>query len=241
LRKLITVAVAATATLALATGAIADPNDSEATLTVTASPTKAGTAKNPRNVKLGFKTKVDKPKTTVGTIDVLLPRGVKFSGKGLKKCNAEDLAAIGITACPAGSKVGPKGTANAAVEAGATTTPLNFDVHPFVQNNTTFMFYLSLQGGELQSIVFGKITNKGRKLTIEIPQALRQPGGIDATLTGLNQTFSGKVGKRYVVSSTKCPKGGWKFGSKLTFSPRVDGTPVPGPEAREDKVRCRRP
>jgi hypothetical protein len=241
LRKLITVAVAATATLALATGAIAQQNDSEATLTVTASPIKAGTAKKPKNVELGFKTVVDKPGTTVGTIEVLLPKGVKFSGKGLKKCNAEDLAAVGITACPAGSKAGPKGVANAAVEAGGTSTPLNFDVHPFVQNNTTFMFYLSLQGGELQSIVFGKITNKGRKLSISIPQELRQPGGIDATLTGLDQTFLGKVRKNYVVSSTKCPRGGWKFGSRLTFSPRADGKPVPAPLSREVKVKCRKP
>jgi hypothetical protein len=241
LRKLITVAVAATATLALATGAIAQQNDSQATLTVTVSPTKAGTAKNPRNVKLGFNSKVDIPKTTVGTIEILLPKGVKFSGKGLKKCNAEDLAALGITACPAGSKAGPKGTAGAAIEAGGTRTPLNFDVYPFVQNNTTFMFYLSLQGGELQSIVFGKITNKGRKMTITIPQELRQPNGLDATLTGLDQTFTGKVGKNYAVSSTKCPSGGWKFGSKLTFSPRVDGTPVPAPESREAKVKCKKP
>jgi hypothetical protein len=243
LRKLITVAVAATATLALATGAIAQQNDSEATLTVTASPIKAGTAKKPRNVKLGFKTVVDKPKTTVGTIEILLPKGVKFSGKGLKKCNADDLLAVGITACPAGSKAGPKGVANAAIEApNAPPAPLNFDVYPFVQNNTTFMFYLSQQdGGPLQTIVLGKITNKGRKMTISIQQDLRQPSGLDATLTGLDQVFSGKVGKNYAVSSTKCPKGGWKFGSRLTFSPRVDGTPVPAPLAREAKVKCKKP
>jgi hypothetical protein len=240
LRKLLTVAVAATATLALAAGAIADPNDSQATLTVKATPTDAGTTKKPKNVKLGFKTVVDIPGTTVGTIDVLLPKGIKFSGKGLKKCNADDLAATGITACPSGSKVGPKGVANAALVTGSTVTPLNFDVYPFVQNNNTFMFYLSLQGGSLQSIVFGKITNKGRKMSITIPLELRQPGGIDATLTGLDQTFSGKVGKNYAVASTSCPKGGWEFGSKLTFSPRADGTPVPAPESREVKVKCKK-
>ena len=51
------------------------------------------------------------PGTTVEIIDVLLPKGVKFSGKGLKKCNVEDLIAAGISGCPAGSKAGPKGTA----------------------------------------------------------------------------------------------------------------------------------
>jgi hypothetical protein len=240
LRKLVTVAVAATATLALAAGAaIADPNDSEATLTVTAKPSNAGTKKKPKNVTLRFQTKVNMPGTTVGTIEVLLPQGLKFSGKGLKKCNAEDLAASGISACPSGSKAGPKGVANALV--GAQNAPLNLDVYPFVGSNNQFLFYLSQQGGGVQSVLEGDITNKGRKLTIDIPLELRQPvAGLDATLIGLDQTFSGKVKKNYAVSSTKCPKGGWEVGSRLIFSPRADNAPVPAPESREVIVRCKK-
>jgi hypothetical protein len=239
LRKLVMVAVAATATLALATVAIADPNDDQATLTVTAKPTNAGTKKKPTNVKLGFETKVNLPGTTVGTIEVLLPNGLKFSGKGLKKCNADDLAASGISACPSGSKAGPKGVANALV--GAQNAPLNLDVYPFVEDSNTFLFYLSQQGGGVQSVLKGEITSKGRKMTIDIPLELRQPvAGLDATLIGLNQTFSGKVKKNYAVSSTKCPKGGWEVGSRLIFSQRADGTPPPAPEAREVKVKCKK-
>jgi hypothetical protein len=240
LRKLLTVAAAATATLAVATVAIAaDPNDSEATLTVTASPTKSGTKKKPKNVKVGFKLDVAKPGTTVQFIDMILPKGTKISGKGFKKCNVDDLIATGITACPSGSKAGPKGSANAAV--GPAGAPLNFDVYPFVENSNTLAFYLSQIGGPLQSVVHGKITNKGRLMRIEIPKELRTPGGLDATLTGIDQTFTGKAKKNYIVSSTKCPKGGWKFGGKLTFSTdRVDGTPAPAPEAREAVVKCKK-
>ena len=240
MRKLVTVAVAATATLALAAGAaIADPNDSDATLTVKASPTNAGTKRKPTNVKLQFQTKVNLPGTTVGTIEVLLPQGLKFSGKGLKKCNAEDLAASGISACPSGSKAGPKGVANALV--GAANAPLNLDVYPFVGSNNQFLFYLSQQGGGVQSVIEGNITNSGRKMSIDIPLELRQPvAGLDATLIGLDQTFSGKVKKNYAVSSSKCPKGGWEVGSRLIFSQRADGTPPPAPEAREVTVRCKK-
>jgi hypothetical protein len=240
LRKLLTVAVAATALLSIVAGAaIADPNDSQATLTVKATPTDAGTTKKPKNVKLSFNTKVNLPQTTVGTIEVLLPKGLKFSGKGLKKCNADDLAASGITACPSGSKVGPKGVANALV--GAANAPLNLDVYPFAEDSNTFLFYLSQQGGGVQSVIRGEITSKGRKLTITIPLELRQPvQGLDATLVGLDQTFSGKVKKNYAVSSTSCPKGGWEVGSRLIFSPRADGAAVPAPEAREVKVKCKK-
>ena len=240
MRKLITVALATTAMLALAAGAaIADPNDSQATLTVKASPTNSGTTKKPTNVKLGFNTKVDLPGTTVEVIDVLLPKGLKFSGKGLKKCNADDLAAGGPTACPSGSKAGPKGTANALV--GAAGAPLNLDVYPFVEDSNTFLFYLAQQGGGVQSVIRGELTNGGRKMAITIPLELRQPvTGLDATLIALDQTFSGKVKKNYAVSSTKCPKGGWKVGSRLIFSQRADGTPPPAPESREVKVKCKK-
>ena len=239
MRKLLTVALAATATLALATGAIADPNDSEATLTATAKPTDAGTKKKPKNVKLGFNLKVDKPGTTVEIIEVLLPKGTKISGKGFKKCDVHDLEAAGPTGCPSGSKAGPKGTANAAV--GPERAPLNLDVFPFVEDANTLLFYLSQQGGGVQTVVKGEITNKGRKMSITIPFELRQPvAGLDATLTGIDQTFSGKAKKNYIVSSTTCPKGGWEFGGRLIFTQRADGAPVPAPESRESVVKCKK-
>lgn len=244
MRKLITVAVVATASLALVGSAIADPNDDQASLNVKASPSDSGTSKKPKNVKLTFGTKVNLPGTTVGTIQVLLPSGLKFSGKGFKKCNIDDLASGGPTVCPSGSKAGPKGSAGAAVVTNdpATgqpkTTLLDFDVFPFVGNSSTLYFYLAQQPVGVQSVVLGKITNSGRTMTITIPQELRQPGGLDATLTGITQIFSGKVKKNYIVSSTKCPKGGWKVGSKFTFATRVDGTPPPAPESREVKVKC---
>ena len=93
----------------------------------------------------------------------------------------------------------------------------------------------------MQSVIKGEITNKGRKMSISIPLELRQPvAGLDATLIGLDQTFSGKAKKNYIVASTSCPKGGWQVGSKLIFSQRADGTPPPASEAREVKVKCQK-
>jgi hypothetical protein len=242
LRKLITVAIAATATLAVATAGIAvaqDPNDAEATLTVTASPTKSGTKKKPKNLKVGFKLEVDKPGTTVEVIEMLLPKGTKISGKGFKKCSVDDLIATGVTGCASGSKAGPKGTANALV--GPQSAPLNLDVYPFVEDANTLLFYLSQQGGGVQTVVKGEITSGGRKMAITIPDELRKPGGLDATLVGIDQVFSGKAKKKYIVSSTSCPKGGWKFGGNLIFATdRVDGTPAPADETRQATIKCKK-
>jgi hypothetical protein len=237
LRKLLTGAIAASATLAIAAGAIADPNDSEATLNVKVSPTDSGTARKPKNEKLNFNLSVNKPQTTVEVIEVNLPKGLKFSGKGFKKCNIDDLLAVGVTGCSAGSKAGPKGTANALL--GAENAPLDFDVYPYVENANTLLFYLT---GPLQTAIRGKITDKGRKLSITIPFELRQPGnqGLDATLTGIDQTFSGKSGKHYIVSSTRCTKKKWAFSGTLRFTARADGAPVPAPETRDATVRCKK-
>jgi hypothetical protein len=74
---------------------------------------------------------------------------------------------------------------------------------------------------------------------ITIPFELRQPvPGLDASLTGLQQIFSGKRGKRYIVSSVGCKNGKHKFGAKLTFSARADGAPVPAPLSSTTTAPC---
>ena len=237
MHKLLMGAVAVSATLAIAAAAVAAPNDSEGTLIVRASPTDAGTIKKPKNTKLGFSLVVNRPQTTVEIIEVNLPKGLKFSGKGFKKCSIEDLIAGGVTGCSAGSKAGPKGTANALLSGSA---PLDFDVYPYVENANTLLFYLAQQGGGIQTAIRGKISSKGRKLSITIPFDLRQPGGLDATLTGIDQTFWGKSGKHYIVSSTGCAKKKWAFSGTLRFTSRADGAPVPPPQTRDYTVKCKK-
>jgi hypothetical protein len=241
LRKLLTVALAATATLAIAAGAIAQSN--EIVFSATVSPTKVGTKKKPKNTKIGFNMKVDKPATTVEFIDLTLPKGLKMSGKGLGNCTVDDLAFEGPAAC-ASSAAGPKGTANALLgKAGDVPTPLNFTVQPFVQDSNTLLFYVASESGSgiaVQSPITGEITGKGTKLRIKIPQELRQPGGVDASLTGLNQVFSAKKGKKYLVSSVGCKGGKHTFTGKLTFTARVDGSPVPAPVSSKTSVKCKK-
>jgi hypothetical protein len=229
-------ALAASATLAVAAGAIAQ--SPEASLTATASPADAGTSRKPKNTKIGFDLKVNKPGTTVQTITLKLPSTIKLSGKGLGRCNFDDLNAEGPTACPSKSKAGPVGEAHAV--AGPALAPVDFTVTPFVEDSNTLMFYLNSTLG-VQQAIRGEITSKGHKLTITIPTSLRKPGGLDASLTGLKQSFTKKVGSKYLVSSTGCKNKKWTFSGTLGFATdRADGAAAPAPLTSSSTVKCKK-
>jgi hypothetical protein len=241
LRKLLMGAVAASASLAVAAGAVAQ--SPESTFTAKVSPSNAGTPVKPKNTTLNFNVTLDKPNTTVEFIDLVLPRGLKMSGKGLKRCTVDTLAAEGPSGCPSGSKAGPTGSATADLgPEGPSQSQLVFEVSPFVLDSNSLVFYVASEAGTgvaVQSPITGEITGKGRKLRIRIPQELRQPvPGVDASLTSLNQTFSGKVRKNYVVSSIGCKKRKHKFTGKLTFTNRADGAAVPAPVDIATSAKC---
>jgi hypothetical protein len=239
LRKLLTGALVASAVLVLSVPAMA--NAAEATLKVSVKPTKAGTKQKPANTSLKIDLSLDKPLTTVQFIDLTLPKALKLSGKGLKKCNAALLAQQGPTAC-ASAKAGPKGTANAVQQAtGGPAVPLAFDVSPFVKDSDELIFYVATKEGTgvfVQSPITGKISDGGHKLRIEIPEALRQPGGTDASLTGLSQVFKAGKGKNHLLSSTGCKGGKHPIAGKLTFATRIDQAAVPAPVSTKANAKC---
>ena len=239
MRKLLTGAVIASASLVLAGAAIAQVTSPDGTTTLDASvsPKKAGTKKKPKSTTLRTVLTVAKPGTTVEVIELKVSDKLKFSGKGFKKCNIDDLIAAGISACPSGSAAGTKGTATAVIEPGG--APLDFEVYPFVEDSNTFLFYLNgINGNGVQTAIKGEITNKGHKLRITIPFELRQPAGLDATLTSIDATFKGKAGKNSIVSSTGCKKKKHKVTGTLEFATRSNGTPGPAPQSLSEKVKC---
>jgi hypothetical protein len=241
LRKLFLGAVVASVSLAVAAPAMAQTS----TFGASVSPSNAGTKKKPKNTKLGFKVTLDRPGTTVEFIDLGLPKGLKISGKGMKRCSVDTLASAGPTGCPAGSKAGPAGSATATLgPAGPSQQLLKFVVTPFVLDSNSLVFYVASEAGAgvfVQSPITGEITGKGRKLRIRIPQELRQPvAGIDASLTNIDAIFSGKVGKHYLVSSTGCKSKKHKFTGKLTFTARADGAAVPGPVSLNTSTSCKK-
>jgi len=234
LRTLLIGAAAVAAALGLAGGAVAQTD--AVTLKARLAPAKAGTKQKPRASRLTFAMAVNLPTTTVEQIKLAWPATMKMSAKGFKRCNFDDLVATGPTACPRGSSAGPRGSAAAAV--GPARAPLNFQVFPFVGGANTLFFYLNQTGGGVQSVVRGVIS--GRVLTITIPEELRKPGGLDATLTSISQQFSARAGKNALVTTSGCTGGKHTLTGTLVFSPRIDAAPVPAPLSTTVAVPCRK-
>jgi len=146
-------------------------------------------------------------------------------------------------ASPAICKAGPQGVATAEQGIGGTIVPITFKVQPFVLDAKRLVFYIVGTEGlsNLQSPIIAPITNKGRKLRLEIPPELRKPGGTDASLTGLNQTFAAKKGKSFLVSSAGCKSRKHVFGGKLIFATdRADGAAAPAPLSTKAAAKCKK-
>ena len=227
MRKYLIAAMAVLTSLALASVAVAQIADVEAKTTV--SPTKSGTKKKPKNIKVTTFVKNNVPNTTAAKIEIDFPSTVKISGKGLTKCSLSAIQAQGPGACPAKSKAGT-GISHAVVGPGR--VPLNFDVTAYVGGNNLIIFYIKQQNGTVTKALQGKISSASgkfkQKLVITIPGDLQQPApGLYAALVDLKSTLQLKKGKNYLVSSTGCKKKKHTFGAKLTFAPNPAAPPKP--------------
>jgi len=228
LRKFLIAALAALASIALASVAVAQTADVESTTTV--SPSKAGTKKKPKAIKVSTFVKNNVPNTTAEKIEIDFPSTVKISGKGLTKCDLAEFSKPGGKAnCSSKSKAGT-GVSNAVV--GPQRAPLKFNVSAYVGGKNLVIFYIEQQGGGVTKALQGKISSASgkfkQKLVITIPPDLQQPApGLYAALTDLKSTLYNKKGKNSLISSVGCKKKKHTFGSKLTFAPNPAAPPQP--------------
>jgi len=219
LRKYLIAVIAALAALAMATVAVAQSGDVTATTTV--SPTKSGTKKKPRSIKVTTFVKNNIEGTSASKIEIDFPKTVKISGKGLTSCKLSAIQANGPTACPSKSKAG-SGLSHAVV--GPDRIPLNFDVTTYVAGKNLLAFYLQQQGTDsgVQQALPAKITKsgKGQKLTIGIPENLQQPApGVYSALQQIKNSLGLKSGKNALVTSVGCSSKKHKIGVKITYVP----------------------
>jgi hypothetical protein len=216
--------------------------------TVKISPSKAGTKKKPKSIKLTVSVTNNTPGTTASRIDILLPHFVRASGKGLKKCSASKAAG---NRCPKASKAGG-GKANAVVGPNsAAPAPLHFKVTAFNGGTNKILFLLQQindQGQVIPSgvskVLTGKLSratgaNFYQKLRINIPDDLQQPApGVYSALEDLTTTLSLTRGKHSLLTTVGCPAAKQHvLGVTLTYAPNPGAPPRPSGSA-EATTRC---
>jgi hypothetical protein len=228
LRKLLIVALAALTSIALASVAIAQSSDVTSTASLT--PSKAGTKSKPKPARFKTFIKNNVPNTTASEIQILVPKTVKVSGKGLTKCPVGEFAKPGGKAnCPAASKAGT-GLSHAVV--GPQRAPLNFNVSAYVGSDTSIIFYIEQIGGSVTKALVGKISRSSgkfsQKISIGIPADLQQPApGLYGALTDIKSNLYNKKGKNSLFTTVGCKSKKHAFGAKLVFVPNTAPPPKP--------------
>ena len=217
-------------------------------------PSKAGTTKKPKAAKFSFKV-VNSPesKTTVKQIVLDLPKGVKLDGSKLDTCTAAEVVANGPDKCPSGSKLGT-GVSYAFIVStlaapdcvgtgGSASGCLTFDATFFVGGPKALTVALFERSTSTSfSPLTGKITNSGRKLTINIPPELQNTAAGYSALSQLSGSFSRSKtvkGKKYsFVSTTSCPSSKkWSIKSTLVYAPNPTAPPV-GSKSTTNNAKC---
>jgi hypothetical protein len=224
-------AIVATGALALAGLGVGVSSAVTPTLGISAkvTPTKHGTKKKPKKVKLVIKLSTtpnpaDQPFAADSTV-VHLAKELAFNGKALKQCSSTQVASDD-TKCPKGSKVG-FGTA-AGVALGLTE---NLKVTAY--NGPGGKKLELLVDGQsplaIHSVIEGVLSKDsglyGNKLTVAIPPDLQQPApGAYATLEEFDTTINAISGKKKApyVGMISCKTKKMTFGVDYHYVP--DGT-----------------
>ncbi|MBA2515733.1 MAG: hypothetical protein H0V22_00175 [Solirubrobacterales bacterium] len=250
LRKTPPIVLGLLASVVFTGGAVAQAPEPSHTLQMGVTPSKAGTAKNPKALtKLKLSITNDKAaKTTASKIEISLPKTIRFNTKGFTTCSAAKLDAEGPAGCSSKSRLGV-GTASAVLgPTSPTPAPLEFKNTFFVGSATTLNIFLEQTGGDVRKLLIGKISNAGgkygQKLSIAIPGDLQQPvPGTYSALSDIATSLSGTAGsgskKHGILESRGCVGGKYAFQSKLTYAPNPD-RPAARTSTATDTVSCKK-
>jgi len=193
-------------------------------LKTSVSPTKHGTKKKPRNVKLNIELITqpnpnDGPFATKTTV-VHFDKNLKFGGKYVKTCSADKVRSNN-TACPKGSKVG---TGSATGVALGLTENLTVTAYNGPGGNKIELLVDGTSPLTIHDVIEGKLVSDrgkfGKKLVVTIPDTLQQPApGAYATLTDFKTSVKGTGSKkRPYVGLAGCTKKKLNFQSDFVFT-----------------------
>ena len=223
MRKLTLAAVAAVVALCAVVG-IAQAVSPATSMKASVSPSKKGTTKKPKNVKLNVElittpSAGDAPFATKSTV-VHFDKNLKFGAKYLKSCSSSQVQGDD-TKCPKGSKVG---TGSAQGVALGLTENLTVTAYNGPGGNKLELLVDGQSPLQIHAVIEGKLQKDsglyGQKLVVAIPETLQQPApGAYATLTDFKTSVKGTGSKkRPYVGLAGCTKKTLNFKSDFVFT-----------------------
>lgn len=211
------VAVAATSLSAAPAQAQAQEHLPEMKLSAKAwaTPSKAGTKRKPRGVRIQATAKIEselgyEPPIVTG-VDILMGKGLVWNADRYVKCPKPVLDRNGPDACPPKAIMG-----SAKARARADTIVATADI-VFVNAgwDRTFAYTTLYRPALVQETIVVKRTKKGgqwsHQESLRVPKVLQVVAGVPIQVTGAELTIGGKPWARDYIVSTSCPKGGWKY------------------------------
>lgn len=198
-----------------------DPSGTVLSATVEVTPSKSGTKKNPQGVTIQAASKItterglDPPIVT--GIDLLLGQGISYNGDHYVKCSKRVLNHQGLRGCPKKSIVG---NLIAIVRAGTVST----------KPDITFV-----NGGEKQLFAYTRVKYPARvqetavlttadmagkwsyRGSLRVPKSLQVIAGMPIHTTRMKLTIGGKPYAKDYITTTSCPRRGWKYQATIHY------------------------
>lgn len=206
-----------------------------------ATPSKAGTKRNPRGVKIEATAKIVseegyEPPIVTG-VDILMGKGLVWRADDYVKCSKPVLDRRGPDGCPPKSIVG---------SVDATARADNIVTHPDVVLvnagwKRTFA-YTTLYRPALveETIVVHRTRKSGRwshQESLRVPKVLQVVAGVPIQVTAARLSIGGKPWARDYIVSTSCPKGGWKYRATAYY---LFSTGATGQDTIDGSIPCTR-
>jgi hypothetical protein len=225
LRKYLIAATALVVMGAVATPAMAQ-NTPGAELTVNFLPNKkAGTKAKPKNKTIHLITTNKDVSQTADRIKIWIPKTLKLSNKGFKRCNVDLLESQGLSACKSSRIGGGTAVARAAVNVNPTNPQkLTFVVNAYVTGAKSLLFHVASTDPEIVALVPAKLKpasgKYGQLLDVTIPfQPTQFYLGVYNGLEQLDVKIGARRGNHYLVSSIGCKRGKAPFKTQIGFAP----------------------
>jgi hypothetical protein len=209
---------------------------------VKATPSKAGTKRDPRGLTIDASAKIDvepgfEPPIVTG-LDVLVGKGIVMNGDDYVKCAKRVLDREGPDGCPRKSIMG---------SARATARADTIITHPDVVIinagwDRTFAYTTLYRPALVQQTIVVKRTKMGglwaHRETFRVPTSLQVVAGVPIQVAAAKLHIGGKPYARDYITSTSCPKGGWRYRAVVYYL--FDAVSQTGQDTIEGTIPCTR-